>query len=105
MSNAARDRGDEPEPNFVDRTARGKKQPFVLYDNGHGTQVKQWSGGKDGQFINTVIENSFKRQGSEQYETQSVSLTKEELLAVARGLVKGHDRIVEKEIEKRAGPE
>ena len=105
MSNAARDKDNESEPNFVDRTARGKKQPFVLYDNGHGTPVKPWFGAKDGQFLNTVMENSFKRQGREQYETQSVSLTKEELLAVARGLIKGHDRIVEKEIEKRAGPE
>ena len=52
---------------------------------------------------NVSVERSFKRKDSEEWETQKVSLNADDLLAVARGLEKAHDAVVEKQIGKQ-GP-
>lgn len=86
----------EPQESFSNK-------PLVLADSGHGTKVKLWTNKNkaDGSEFQTVsIERSFKRQGSEQWETQKVNLNADDLLAVARGLEKGHDTIVEKQVAK-----
>jgi hypothetical protein len=78
-------------------------KPVMLADTGHGTKVKLWTNRNktDGTEFQTIsIERSFKRQGSEQWETQKVNLNADDLLAVARGLQKGHDAIVEKQVSK-----
>jgi hypothetical protein len=93
----------------VDEPAAEPQEPFsnkpvVLADTGHGTRVKLWNNKNkaDGSEFQTVsIERSFKRQGSEQWETQKVNLNADDLLAVARGLEKGHDTIVEKQAGKQ----
>jgi hypothetical protein len=82
----------EPQESFSNK-------PAVLADTGHGTKVKLWTNKNrtDGTEFQTVsIERSFKRQGSEQWETQKVNLNADDLLAVARGLQKGHDTNVGK---------
>ena len=78
-------------------------RPVILADNGHGTKVKLWPNDGPGQngIPNVAIERSFKREGSEQWETQKVSLSVQDLLAVARGLEKGHDAVVEKQVAKQ----
>lgn len=75
-------------------------KPTVLADNGHGTKVKLWSNKlEDGREFQTVsIERSYKPKGSEEFKTDKVSLTADDLLAVARGLGKGHDQIVAKNL-------
>ena len=80
-------------------------KPTVLADNGHGTKVKLWPSDGPGQqgIPNVAIERSFKRKGSDQWETQKVSINAQDLLAVIRGLEEGHDAIVEKQIGKQQG--
>jgi len=98
QSNAQRaDESDEPQGSFTNK-------PVLLADNGHGTKVKLWPNDGPGQngIPNVAIERSFKRKDSEQWETQKVSLNAEDLLAVARGLEKGHDAIIEKQVGKSA---
>jgi hypothetical protein len=75
-------------------------KPIVLADNGHGTKVKLWNNKlEDGREFPTIsIERSYKPKGSEEYKTDKVSLTADDLLAVARGLEKGHDEIVSKNL-------
>jgi hypothetical protein len=97
QSNAQReeDTPDESSGSFSNK-------PVVLADNGHGSKVKLWTNRADGREFQTVsIERSFKRKDSDQWETQKVNLNAEELLAIARGLEKGHDAIVEKQIGKQ----
>ncbi len=103
MANAQQ-RADEPagEP-AGDPQESFSNKPVVLGDTGHGTKVKLWTNKNkaDGSEFQTVsIERSFKRQGSEQWETQKVNLNADDLLAVARGLERGHDAIVDKQIAK-----
>jgi hypothetical protein len=90
------DNQDEESKSFTNK-------PVVLADNGHGTKVKLWPNDGPGQpgLPNVAIERSFKREGSEQWETQKVSLNASDLLAVARALEKGHDTIVEKQVGKQ----
>ena len=85
------DAGDQQSTSFSNK-------PVVLADNGHGTKVKLWTNktGEGKEFQTVSIERSYKPKGSEEYKTDKVSLTAEDLLAVARGLEKGHDAIVEK---------
>ena len=93
-------RADEP----ADQQESFSNKPVVLADTGHGTRVKLWTNKNksDGTEFQTVsIERSFKRQGSDQWETQKVNLNFDDLLAVARGLEKGHDNIVEKQVGKQ----
>jgi len=52
---------------------------------------------------NVAIERSLKRDGSEEWDTQKVSLNAQDLLAMAGGLEKGHDAIVEKQVGKQQG--
>jgi hypothetical protein len=95
----ADEQAGEPQESFSNK-------PVVLADTGHGTRVKLWNNKNkaDGSEFQTVsIERSFKRQGSEQWETQKVNLNADDLLAVARGLEKGHDAIVEKQVGKQQG--
>jgi len=95
QDNTARTEGDQPEESFSNK-------PVVISDNGHGTKVKLWTNKTDtGEFHSISIERSFKRKGSEQWETQKVSLNADDLLATARGLEKAHDSIVEKQIGKQ----
>ena|ERR1700722_18484071 len=78
-------------------TSSFSNKPVFLADNGHGTKVKLWTNKTEGKEFQTVsIERSYKPKGSEEYETDKVSLPAEDLLTVARGLEKGHDAIVEK---------
>jgi hypothetical protein len=92
-------RADESEES---QSTSFSNKPVVLADNGHSTKVKLWTNKtENGEFHTVSIERSFKRQGSEQWETQKVNLNAEDLLAVARGLEKGHDTIVEKQIGKQ----
>ena len=78
-------------------------KPQVLADNGRGTKVKLWTNRKaDGSEFQTIsIERSFKRQGSENWETQKVTLNGDDALLVARALEKGHDAIVEKQTARQ----
>jgi hypothetical protein len=95
MAEAARN--NEVETSHAERVGR---KPVMLYDSGHGTQVKQWpDSGKDGKYTNTVIERSYKTD--EGWKTERVSLNQEELLAVGRALEQGHDRIVERQLQPR----
>jgi len=97
QDNAQRADDSEPQESFSNK-------PAVLADTGHGTKVKLWTNKNrtDGTEFQTVsIERSFKRQGSDQWETQKVNLNADDLLAVARGLEKGHDTIVEKQVGKQ----
>jgi hypothetical protein len=99
MPQANAERTDEPS----DERESFSNKPVVLADTGHGTKVKLWTNKNktDGTEFQTVsIERSFKRQGSEQWETQKVNLNADDLLAVSRGLEKGHDAIVEKQVGK-----
>ena len=74
----------------------------MLADNGRGSKVKLWTNKADGREYQTVsIERRFKRKDNEQWETQKVSINAEDLLAIARGLEKGHDAIVEKQVWKQ----
>jgi hypothetical protein len=82
------------QPTQAERTGR---KPEILYDNGHGMQVKQWpDSGKDGKYTNTVIERGYKTDDG--FKTEKVSLNQDELLAIARSLEKGHDKIVDKRV-------
>jgi len=85
-------------------TASFANKPVVLADNGHGTKVKLWNNkteeGRD--FPTVSIERSYKPKGSEEYRTDRVSLTADDLLAVARGLEKAHDAIVEKNLPQKS---
>ena len=87
-----------------EQTTSFSNKPVVLADNGHGTKVKLWNNktdeGKDFQTVS--IERSYKPKGSEEYKTDRVSLTAEDLLSVARGLEKGHDQIVEKSVAPKS---
>jgi hypothetical protein len=100
MAQANAQRTDEPEES---QGASFSNKPILLADNGHGTKVKLWPNDGPGQpgIPNVAIERSFKREGSDQWETQKVSINAQDLLAVARGLEKGHDTIVEKQIGKQ----
>jgi len=82
------------------QTSSFSNKPTVLADNGHGTKVKLWNNKleDDRDFQTVSIERSYKPKGSDEYRTDKVSLTAEDLLAVARGLEKGHDAIVEKNL-------
>ncbi len=92
-------RSEEPEQ----QTGSFGNRPVLLADNGHGTKVKLWNNRTEagGEFQTISIERSFKRKDSEEWETQKVSLNAEDLLTVARGLEKGHDAVVEKQIGKQ----
>jgi hypothetical protein len=93
------DTSAEPQESFSNK-------PVVLADSGHGAKVKLWNNKNksDGTEFQTVsIERSFKRQGSDQWETQKVNLNADDLLAVARGLERGHDVIMDKQIGKGQG--
>jgi hypothetical protein len=97
QSNAQRtDNQEDEQKSFANK-------PILLADNGHGTKVKLWP--NDGPGLpgipNVAIERSFKREGSDQWETQKVSLNASDILAVARALEKGHDSIVERQIGKQ----
>ena len=85
-----------------DQSESPPNKPTVLADNGHGTKVKLWSNKTDagGEFQTVSIERSYKPKGSEEYKTDRVSLSGDELLTVARGLEKGHDQITEKNIAR-----
>ena len=97
QAQAASAADDEPATSFSNK-------PVILADNGHGTKVKLWNNktgeGKDFQTVS--IERSYKPKGSEEYKTDKVSLPAEDLLAVARGLEKGHDQIVEKSLTSKS---
>ena len=69
MAQAQRaDAPEEPKQGFSNR-------PTIIADNGHGTKVKLWSNdSKNGEFQTVSIERSFQRQGSDQWETQKVTL-------------------------------
>jgi hypothetical protein len=100
MANSNAQRTDEP----TEPQESFSNKPVVLADSGHGTKVKLWTNknkADNTEFQTVSIERSFKRQGSEQWETQKVNLNADDLLAVARGLEKGHDTIVEKQIGKQ----
>jgi hypothetical protein len=90
------DQADEQAESFTNR-------PILLADNGHGTKVKLWPNTEAGRsgIPNVSVERSFKRKDSEDWETQKVSLNADDLLAVARGLEKAHDAVVEKQIGKQ----
>ena len=94
-------RTDAPE----EQSGTFTNKPIVLLDNGHGTKVKLWPNAGPGQprIPNVAIERSFKREGSDQWGTQKVGLNAQDLLAIARGLEKGHDAIVEKQVGKQQG--
>jgi len=92
-----------------DNTARAEESterrfttsPTVLADNGHGTKVKLWNNkGENGEYQTLSIERSFKREGSDQCESQKVNLNPQDLLTVSRGLEKAHDAIAEKQTGK-----
>jgi hypothetical protein len=87
---------DESQGSFTNR-------PILLADNGHGTKVKLWPNDGPNQpgIPNVSIERSFKRKDSEQWETQTVRLNPDDLLAVARALESGHDAIVEKQVTRQ----
>ena len=93
----------QPADNQEDEQKSFANKPILLADNGHGTKVKLWPNDGPGQpgIPNVAIERSFKREGSEQWETQKVSLNASDVLAVARALEKGHDAIVERQIGKQ----
>lgn len=93
-ANAQRaDTPEEPKEGFSNK-------PVLLADNGHGTKVKLWNNtGKNGEFQTISVERSYK--DGEEWKTQKVSLNADDLLSVARGLEKGHDAIVEKQIGKQ----
>jgi hypothetical protein len=100
MQSSNAQRTDAPE----EQTESFSNKPVVLSDTGHGTKVKLWNNKNktDGTDFQTVsIERSFKRKDSDQWETQKVNLNADDLLAVARGLEKGHDVIVEKQASKQ----
>jgi hypothetical protein len=92
-------RASEPE----DQAESFSNKPILLADNGHGTKVKLWLNNEPGRsgIPNVSVERSFKRKDSEEWETQKVSLNTDDLLAVARGLGKAHDVVVEKQIGKQ----
>jgi hypothetical protein len=92
-------RAEEPQEQRESHASR----PILLADNGHGTKVKLWANDAPGQsgIPNISIERSFKRKDSDQWETQKVSINAEDFLAVARGLEKGHDAVVDKQIGKQ----
>jgi hypothetical protein len=92
-------RTDAPE----DQGESFANKPILLADNGHGTKVKLWTNRTDDgrEFQTVAIERSFKKKDSEQWETQKISLNADDLLAVARGLEKAHDAVVEKQIGKQ----
>ncbi len=97
QSNAQRaESSDEQQESFSNK-------PILLADNGHGTKVKLWLNNGQGQsgIPNVSIERSFKRKESDQWETQKVSINAEDFLAVARGLEKGHDQVVERQVAKQ----
>jgi hypothetical protein len=72
MAQAQRAEGADDEQ----QTTSFSNKPVVLADNGHGTKVKLWNNdGKKGEYQTVTIERSFKREGSDQWETQKVSLT------------------------------
>jgi hypothetical protein len=99
MSKANAQRAEEQPPEEPKSFAN---KPVVLADNGHGTKVKMWNNdGKNGEYQTVSIERSFKREGSDQWETQKVSINAQDLLTVARGLEKGHDAITEKQMNKQ----
>jgi hypothetical protein len=80
-------------------------KPTVVADNGHGTKVKLWTNkGENGEYQTVSIDRSFKREGSDQWETQKANLNAQDLLTVSRGLEKAHDAITEKQTGKQAGP-
>jgi hypothetical protein len=87
------DEGDQQTTSFSNK-------PVILADNGHGTKVKLWTNktGEGKEFQTVSIERSYKPKGSEEFRTDKVSLTGDDLLAVARGLEKGHDAIIEKNL-------
>jgi len=76
-----------------------KKPPTLTYDNGHGTRVKRWDDG----ISNIQIERSYKPKDSNEYVTQTVSLTPEEALGVMFGLQKGVEQHMEKLQTQRQG--
>jgi len=99
MNQSNAQRAEEPSDSSSESFSN---KPVVLADNGHGAKVKLWTNRADGREFQTVsIERSFKRKDSELWETQKVNLNAEDLLAIARGLEKGHDAIVEKQIGKQ----
>ena len=67
-----------------------------------GTKVKLWNNAcKNEEFQTVAIERSYK--DGDEWKTQKISLNADDLLSVARGLEKGHDAIVEKQIGKQQG--
>jgi hypothetical protein len=68
-----------------------------------GTKVKLWNNAcKNEEFQTVAIERSYK--DGDEWKTQKISLNADDLLSVARGLEKGHDAIVEKQISKQQLP-
>lgn len=58
-----------------------KKAPTIVYDNGHWTRVKRWDEGVS----NLMIEQSYKPKDSQDYVTQTISITPEQ----AQGIIFG----------------
>lgn len=103
MSQASAKRAEPVPENPVEQKESFSNKPTVLADNGHGTRVKLWTNKTEagGEFQTVSIERSYKPKGSEEYKTDKVSLNADDLLAVARGLERGHDQIIDKQIGKQ----
>lgn len=79
--------------------ASSKKQPTLLYDNGHGTKVKRWDEGVS----NIQIEHSYKPKDATDYMTHSINVTPEEALGIIFGLQRGVEQSMEIKAAKGFG--
>ncbi|MCU1324998.1 MAG: hypothetical protein JWN34_368 [Bryobacterales bacterium] len=80
---------------FADRVP-SKKQPIMLYDDGHGNKLKLWNNtGRNGDFTNATLEHSYK-DDKEQFQTQRVSINERHYEALAEGFAKAAALVAER---------
>jgi hypothetical protein len=81
-----------PSEGFADRVP-SKKQPIVLYDDGHGNKLKIWNNiGRNGDFTNATLEHSYK-DAEEKFQTQRVSINEKHYSALAEGFAKAAEMV------------